>query len=389
VNHLIERGLVDEERLGIMGWSNGSILAIACCLEDKRFKALCAGAGDVNWISDYGTCAFGAGFDNAYFGGPPWEKIGVYIEKSPLFKMAEMETPTLIMFGTQDVNVPTEQGWQHFRALQQIGRTPVRFILFPGQPHGLRKLSYQTRKMNEELAWFEQHLFDTYEERNKAYDESSPLAMALEKEQVKRSEYLYGERTVDGVLAPETVEYQGLTVGRFEVTRAQFRQFDQAYHYPQQTGNYPANNVPFERAVAYCTWLSEQTGRHFRLPTEEEMNKLLKAANSNFPNENNLEYWAGYDATPDDAALLGDKITELEQSRLLIEEAGSFRPVGERGVYDLGGNVAEWVTGAEGEGKVTGLSAVTTRDGRSIYTAPPPRYTGFRVIEEKPADTKE
>ena len=58
------------------------------------------------------------------------EMPDVYIEKSPLFRMHTMKTPTLIMFGTRDTNVPTEQGWEHFRAMQQSGVAPVRFILF-------------------------------------------------------------------------------------------------------------------------------------------------------------------------------------------------------------------------------------------------------------------
>ena len=53
IDYLVALGNVDEEAIGIMGWSNGSILAIACCIESDRFKVLCAGAGDVNWTSDY------------------------------------------------------------------------------------------------------------------------------------------------------------------------------------------------------------------------------------------------------------------------------------------------------------------------------------------------
>jgi len=66
--------------------------------------------------------------------------------------MHTMKTPALIMFGTQDTNVPTGQGWEHFRAMQQARGAPVRFILFPGAGHGPVKLSHRKRKMNEELA---------------------------------------------------------------------------------------------------------------------------------------------------------------------------------------------------------------------------------------------
>ena len=381
VEHLISRSLVDRDKIGIMGWSNGSILAIECCLRSDIFKALCAGAGDVNWISDYGNCAFGAAFDNAYLGGAPWDDPEAYIEKSPLFRMQRMPTPTLILFGTEDTNVPTEQGWEHFRAMQQAGNVPVRFILFPGAAHGLRKPSHQTRKMKEEIAWFEKYLFETHEEKNEALGENSPLARSLAKSKAKKSGHLLGIST-DGVLVPETVSFKGITIGRFEVTRAQYRSFDPEYEYPPGTDNHPASGVSFEDAGGYCAWLSERTGRSFRLPLEAEMKKLLEHAGSNAAHENSLDYWAGYAVTPDERSLLKDKIEELGPHTSLIMEAGSFKPAGKERIYDLFGNVSEWVEGAGGRGLALGLSAVMCRDERVAPQEPPLRYTGFRVIED-------
>lgn len=388
VDNLIERGMVDGNRLGIMGWSNGSILAIACCLETGRFKVLCAGAGDVNWTSDYGNCAFGAAFDNAYFGGPPWENPQIYIDKSPFFRIHELETPTLIMFGTADTNVPTEQGWQLFRAMRLAGAAPVRFLLFPGATHSLRKLSHQKRKMEEELAWFDTHLFGTAQPKNEALDADAPLALALRKNGVKRVGYLIGEELEESIV-PEMFEFAGLRVSRFEVTRAQFGAFDPNYTYPAGTDNHPANAISLPLAQAYCLWLSEKTGRKLRLPTAEEMDRLLAAAESNFPHENNLAYWLGYEPTPDEAALVEEKLDELASSRLLLEPVGSFRPAtepgaaGAGGVYDLGGNAAEWVTDEKGNGAVKGLSAISPRDPREPYRMPPLAYVGFRVVETR------
>jgi dipeptidyl aminopeptidase/acylaminoacyl peptidase len=383
VDHLIAQGNVDDEALGVMGWSNGSILAIACCIEDDRFKVLCAGAGDVNWTSDYGNCAFGAAFDNAYFGGPPWENPQVYIDKSPLFRMKELKAPTLIMFGAQDTSVPTQQGWEHFRAMQQIGAAPVRFLLFPGTGHGLRKLSHQRRKMEEELAWFDRYLFDTHAPENEAFEEQSPLAWALEKTKVKKVGYLIGEEA-DASIVPEIVEFEGIRVSRFEVTRAQFGAFDPNFSYSPGTDNHPATGISPPLAQAYCLWLSEKTGRTYRLPTEEEMDELLSATKSNLANENNLEYWIGYTPTPDELVIVQKKIDELENSRVLIEPVGSFRPAGRKDgprVYDLGGNAAEWVTATDGKSIIKGLSAVSSRDDRAAYSRPPLDYVGFRVVE--------
>jgi dipeptidyl aminopeptidase/acylaminoacyl peptidase len=383
IDTLVAGGNVDESAIGIMGWSNGSILAIASCIASDRFKVLCAGAGDVNWTSDYGNCAFGAAFDNAYFGGPPWELPQVYVDKSPLFQMKQLKTPTLVMFGEKDTSVPTSQGWEHFRAMQQIGEAPVRFLLFPGTGHGLRKPSHQKRKMEEELAWLDRYLFDTYRPANEALDPKSPLAEALEKSQAQTVGYLIG-RELGASIVPEIVEFNGIPISRFEITRAQFSAFDPNYTYPAGTDNHPVNEISLPLAQAYCLWLGEKTGHTYRLPTEQEMDTLLSAAKSNLAHENNLDYWAGYRPTPDDLELLRSKISELEKTRLLIEPVGSFRPVegnGGTAVYDLGGNVAEWVTGPEGRGKIRGLSAISPRDDLGGYSRPPMSYVGFRVVE--------
>ena len=61
----------------------------------------------------------------------------------------------LIFFGSEDRTVPVHQGWVQYRALQQLGKTDVRFVLFPGEKHILTKLAHQRRKVKEELAWLD------------------------------------------------------------------------------------------------------------------------------------------------------------------------------------------------------------------------------------------
>ena len=381
VNYVIEKGYIDTDKLAIMGWSNGSILAIQCCIEDNRFKALLAGAGDVNWTSDYGNCAFGAAFDNAYFGGPPWDNPEYYIKKSPLFQMKKIITPTIIFFGTNDTNVPTEQGWEHFRAMQQIGKAPVRFLLFPGQPHGLRKMSYQKRKIDEELAWLDKYVLDKDKKENEAFKKDSPLAYELKKTKIKKTGNIYGEK-YNGKIIPETVEVDSLFMGRFEITRKQYKEYKTDYKYESGTCNYPVNNITFEEAKKYCEWLSSLTGRNYRLPLEAELQKLIKQAKNNAKNENNLDYWAGYSPSPDEIKLLKEKLTEIEKTKLLLKEVGSFIPIKDC-IYDLAGNAAEWCTTEENKGKIIGLSAVTPVDDKLEYQAPEQKYVGFRVLLEK------
>jgi dipeptidyl aminopeptidase/acylaminoacyl peptidase len=381
VDFLINKGLIDPDKLGIMGWSNGAILSIACVINTDRFKVCASGAGDVNWISDYGNCAFGAAFDNAYFGGPPWKRLKHYIEKSPLFKMEKVTTPTIIFFGTNDASVPTEQGWEHYRALQQIGKTPVRFLLFPGEPHGFRKISHQRRKMEEELAWFDKYLFETYKKPNEAFKKDSPLALEFKKRKISKVVGYYGIQE-KGLLIPEVVQVNdSLTIGRFEVTRAQYMVFNHNIVYPYGTDNFPINDVSFEGAKKYCRWLSNVTGKNYDLPTIEEKKIMFSKNKSNKKNENTLAYWAGYSPNPDEAAELDVKIAELELSGLLLMEVGCRKPVSdELLIFDISGNVAEWAIGHDGEGIIVGASAVTSTDSKGEYKAPRSEYVGFRVV---------
>lgn len=362
VDSLIAKGMVDPAKLGTMGWSNGSIITIELTTRTTRYKVASAGAGDVNWISDWGNCQFGHSFDDYYIGKVPMDDPQLYIRKSPLFRMDKVRTPTIIFFGTIDRQVPTEQGWQHFRALQHYGKTDVRFILFPGEAHGPRKLVHQRRKLEEELAWFDKYLFATAKPAEEWLKPESPLAAALK---------LKGAGAT-----PETVERGKLNIGRFEVTRSQYSAFDPSYKYPAGTDQYPAGGISFEDARRYCEWLSKTSGAKYRLGTEEEMEKFLKAGKG----ENTLDAWAGYTVNTDDAARLAPLVSGLGPGALL-KPVGSFAGSGEDPLYDLGGNAAEWVVTQDGKGKALGGSADRPADAK-VQAAPRPDYIGFRVVRE-------
>jgi len=377
VDYLIESGLVDPDKLGTMGWSNGAILSIELTTRNPRYKAASTGAGDVEWISDWANVDFGMAFDDYYFGAVPYEDPQRYIELSPFFRMKDVRTPTIIYFGTEDRNVPTDQGWSHFRALQQIGQVPVKFILFPGEPHGIRRLAHQRRKLEEDLAWFDRYLFGTYEPANEALDDDSPLAEAFKRIEVARVNGHYG-RTVQGALVPEAVEYKGIEVGRFEVTRRQFAAFDASYTYEPGTCDYPVHGVSFEQAQAYVDWLSQLTGETYRLGSAEEMRSVYASARGK---ENTLDYWAGYSPNPDDAERLADKIAELPGDAPLLKPVGSFEGRGDDDlVFDLGGNVAEWAVGEDGQGVLLGGSADLPADAKARVVEAAVPYRGFRVV---------
>lgn len=159
VDSVIARGLIDPARLALSGWSNGAILTNLLTVKTTRYRAAVSGAGNVEYVSDWANCEFGDAFNRYYLGASPLENPLLYFIKSPFYRLDRVRTPTLILFGSADKTVPVHQGWVHYRALQQLGKTDVRFVLFPGEKHILAKLSHQRRKIKEELAWLDRHLF--------------------------------------------------------------------------------------------------------------------------------------------------------------------------------------------------------------------------------------
>jgi dipeptidyl aminopeptidase/acylaminoacyl peptidase len=382
VDYLIGKGLVDPDRVATLGWSNGSILSTSLLVTyPERYKVASVGAGDVEWISDWGNVDFGDSFDSYYFGKSPFEDPQLYIRKSPFFKLDTVKAPVLIFHGTADTNVPPAQSWSYFRALEYHGKVPVKFVVFPGEPHGPRKLTHQLRKVDEEIAWFDKYLFKEAPAANEAIKSGSPLDGALKSKSVARTGGLYGATFAakgKSILIPEMVKRANLEIGRFEVTRAQFAAFDKSYKIEPGTENYPANGITFEQAKAYADWLSRLTGQTWRIPTEFEVKSLY----GNKDGENTLDYWAGYSPNPDDTLRLREKLKELPGSAPLLKPVGTFPGQDgntEQPSFDFGGNVAEWVIASDGQGKPFGGSADCPSDGRSNCT-PAPDYIGLRMV---------
>jgi formylglycine-generating enzyme required for sulfatase activity len=234
------------------------------------------------------------------------------------------------------------------------------------------------------MTWFDRWFFKTLAAENEAFKKDSPLGQALRRKEIARVGARLGvEAKPGGPLIPEVVKKGDLEIGRFEVTRAQYAAFEPGFVVAPGTENYPANGVPFEKARAYSAWLSSLTGQVWRLPGDDEAAALYDGR----AGENTLDYWAGYALNPDDARKLDPKIRELGGEAALLKEAGSFAGAGkddEALVFDLGGNVAEWVIGKDGAGQKMGGSADRPADPKAQHGPAASEYTGFRVIRGEP-----
>jgi dipeptidyl aminopeptidase/acylaminoacyl peptidase len=162
VDYLVDKGLVDPDRIATMGWSYGSIVSINLITKyPERYKAAALGAGDVEYISDWGDTEMGHAFNAYYLAKTPMEDPELYVRKSPLFELDKVQTPVVIFQGTADTKVFPTQSWSFFRALQFYEKAPVKLVLLPGEPHVLEKPSHQLRVAEEEMAWLDKYLFKT------------------------------------------------------------------------------------------------------------------------------------------------------------------------------------------------------------------------------------
>lgn len=156
VDKVIEMGVADPDRLGVMGWSYGGFMTSWIVTQTKRFKAASAGAPVTNLMSFNGTSDI-PGFIPDYFGGQFYEVMDLYQKHSPVFNVKGVTTPTIIIQGDADIRVPISQGYEFYNALKVQG-VPTRMLVLPRQPHGPTEPKMQLAAMKANLEWFEKYL---------------------------------------------------------------------------------------------------------------------------------------------------------------------------------------------------------------------------------------
>ncbi len=156
VDRVIEKGIADPDRLGVMGWSYGGFITSWVITQTNRFKAASVGAAVTNLVSFNGTADIPS-FVPDYFGGEFWDDAKTYLDHSPVFQTKGVTTPALIQHGDADVRVPISQGTEYFNALRRQG-VETRMIVFPRQPHGITEPRMVLKAMQTNLEWFEQRL---------------------------------------------------------------------------------------------------------------------------------------------------------------------------------------------------------------------------------------
>ncbi len=158
VDHLVEQGLVDPARMGVMGWSQGGyISAFLATHERQPFKAISVGAGISNWMTYYVNTDIHP-FTRQYLKATPWDDPAIYALTSPMTNITRAKTPTLIQHGEFDTRVPTPNAYELYQGLQDVG-VPVKLIIYKGFGHGLNKPKAVRGAMEHNFEWFNRYVF--------------------------------------------------------------------------------------------------------------------------------------------------------------------------------------------------------------------------------------
>jgi formylglycine-generating enzyme required for sulfatase activity len=133
-----------------------------------------------------------------------------------------------------------------------------------------------------------------------------------------------------------SVALSSFKMGKYEVTVAQYKAYckDSGTQMPKAPSwgwkdTHPMVNINFDDANAYCNWMSEKTGKDYRLPTEAEWEFAARGGN----NSNNYTYSGSND--------LEQVGWSTDNSGGSTQACGRKSP-NELGLYDMSGNVSEW-----------------------------------------------
>jgi len=166
VKTVVDKGMVDEKRVGLIGHSWGGYQAGFAVTQTDIFAASVAGAGLTNLTSMYGMIAwaFGGAPENAHFEVsqermeiPPYEDVDRYIRNSSVFSVDKLSTPLLFEVGDNDKNVDWRQGIEYYNAARRAGKQFV-LLVYANEGHGLRQDKNRSDYQNRILKWFAHYL---------------------------------------------------------------------------------------------------------------------------------------------------------------------------------------------------------------------------------------
>ena len=160
VDHAIDAGWTDPDRLGVGGVSYGGFMTAWVIGHTHRFKAAMCENGVTNFVSMYGTSDIGLSFIPESLGGTPYENPEGYARSSPITTAHTAVTPTLVIVGEQDHRCPPEQNYQLYSVLKRAGCVAEMLVLPDSSHDASVHGSVATRRAQNEafLEWMERYV---------------------------------------------------------------------------------------------------------------------------------------------------------------------------------------------------------------------------------------
>jgi dipeptidyl aminopeptidase/acylaminoacyl peptidase len=145
---------IDGKRLAIAGHSYGGYMAMWAETQTTRFAVAQAGAGISDWLSYYGLNDIDE-WMIPFFGASVYDDPAVYRKSDPIQFLKNVKTPTLILVGDRDGEVPMPQSVEWYHALETM-KVPTQLVVYASEGHHFYRDADRRDYMLRTLRWFEE-----------------------------------------------------------------------------------------------------------------------------------------------------------------------------------------------------------------------------------------
>ena len=154
VDAIMKQYPIDPKRLGIRGHSYGGYMTMWAETQTNRFAAAVAGAGLSDWLSYYGVNDIDE-WMIPFFGASIYDDPAVYAKSDPMHFVKAVKTPTLILVGDSDGEVPMEQSVEWWHALEAM-KVPTKFVVYAHEGHMFIRPADARDYYVRSLEWFDE-----------------------------------------------------------------------------------------------------------------------------------------------------------------------------------------------------------------------------------------
>jgi dipeptidyl aminopeptidase/acylaminoacyl peptidase len=161
VDALVDRGIADADRVGVTGGSYGGYATAWCATRySEHFRAGVMFVGISNEVSKSLTTEIPVEDRMVHTLREPYSDFEIKLTQSPIYYAENSRTALLIAGGTADTRVHPSQSLQLYRALKAIGKTPVRYVRYPGEGHGNRRAAARDDYARRLMRWMDHFVMD-------------------------------------------------------------------------------------------------------------------------------------------------------------------------------------------------------------------------------------